>query len=226
MKKIISVLLTVTVLLGSFLSFNVFAVEPTKTETLFAKIEASQEVAVTLKAGDVDLFGFLRTGATDTIYIKGNKIAYDYDLKFISVRAIYDSKDIYGIIPSFPFFYVKMDDEMIGEPDIWELLAKASDIALGVLNFKGSYTETIDGTEYYVEEFDDGAQVTSKFYYIGDELKILDVKDAQNGSTNVTYFESISFTVDDSVFEIPAFAFDVTPVLRILIASLMADIAA
>lgn len=226
MKKFISILLTAAILLGSFLSFNVFAAEPNKTETLFAKIQADQEVSVTLRAGDVDLFGFLRIGATDTIYIKGNKIAYEYDLGLISVRLIYDSEYVYGIIPELPFLRVKLDGSIIGKPDIGELLEKAGDITLGVLNFKCSYTETIDGKEYYVEEFDDRAQVTSKFYYIGDELKILDVKDAQNGSTNVIYFESISFTVDDSIFEVPSSAFDATPIFNMLFASLLADIVA
>ncbi len=221
MKKFISVSLALIIALSSLLSFNAFAADSNKTEALFAKIEAAQEVSVTLRAGDVNLFGFLPTSATDTVYIKGNKVAYEYSLGFISARAIYDGEDIYGIIPELPFFYVALDGSMLGQPDVWSLIEGASDITLGVLRYIKSYTETVDGVEYYVEEFDDRAQVTSKFYYVGDELKMLDVRDAQNGSTQITYFEKIAFSVSDSVFEIPSSAFDLTIILKSLLSSLL-----
>ncbi len=220
MKKVLSVSLAVILLLAS-LSFSAFAADTTKTEALFARLESANEVSVTLRAGDVNLFGFLPASATDTVYIKGNKVAYEYSLGIISARAIYNGEDIYGLIPELPFFYVKLDGDALGTPDVWSLINGAGDITMGVLRFKKSYNETVGSTEYFVEEFDDRAQVTSKFYYLGDDLKMLDVYDAQNGSTQITYFEKISFSVSDSVFEIPASAFDLTVILKSLVASLL-----
>lgn len=221
MKKTLSVILALVLVISTF-SFGAFAAETNKTETLFEKLNTAKEVSVTLKAGDVNLFGFLKTSATDTIYIKDNKVAYEYKAGFISARAIYDGDNIYGIIPELPFFYVKLNGSAIGQPDVWSLIEGASNITLGVLAYQKSYNETADGVEYYVEEFNDRAQVTSKFYYVGDTLKMLKVEDAQTGSIQYTYFENISFTVDDSVFTIPESAYDLTIILKGLIASLLA----
>lgn len=221
MKKTLSIILAVVIALSTF-AFGASAAETNKTEALFEKINSAKEVSVTLKAGDVNLFGFLRTSATDTVYIKDNKVAYEYNAGFLSARAIYDGDNIYGILPFLPFFYVKLDGSVIGEPDLWGLLGGASDITLGVLRYLKSDNETVDGVEYYVEEFDDRAQVTSKFYYVGDTLKMLKVTDAQTGSIQYTYFENISFTVDDSVFAIPADAFDLTVLLKGLVSGLLA----
>lgn len=221
MKKTLSVILALVLVISTF-SFGAFAAETNKTETLFEKLNTAKEVSVTLKAGDVNLFGFLKTSATDTIYIKDNKVAYEYKAGFISARAIYDGDNIYGIIPELPFFYVKLNGSAIGQPDVWSLIEGASNITLGVLDYQKSYNETVDGVEYYVEEFNDRAQVTSKFYYVGDTLKMLKVEDAQTGSIQYTYFENISFEVDDSIFAVPTDAFDLTIILKGLIASLLA----
>lgn len=221
MKKTLSVILVLVLVISTF-SFGAFAAETNKTEALFEKLNTAKEVSVTLKAGDVNLFGFLKTSATDTIYIKDNKVAYEYKAGFISARAIYDGDNIYGIIPELPFFYVKLNGSAIGQPDVWSLIEGASNITLGVLDYQKSYNETVDGVEYYVEEFNDRAQVTSKFYYVGDTLKMLKVEDAQTGSIQYTYFENISFEVDDSIFAVPTDAFDLTIILKGLIASLLA----
>ena len=79
----------------------------------------------------------------------------------------------------------------------------------------------VDGTKYYVEEYDDREFVTSKFYYIGDDLKMLIVTDSSTGSVQYTYFDDISFKVDDSMFEVPALAFDLSPILKTFFVSLL-----
>lgn len=223
MKKTISIILAFVLVLSTF-AFGASAAETNKTEALFAKLNSAKEVTVTLKAGDVNLFGFLRMSATDTVYIKDNKVAYEYNAGFLSARAIYDGDNICGILPMLPFFYVKLDASVIGKPDVWSLIEGASNITLGILRYLKSYNETVDGVEYYVEEFDDRAQVTSKFYYVGDTLKMLKVTDAQTGSIQYTYFENISFTVDDSVFTVPEYAFDLSILLKGLVAGLLKNV--
>lgn len=220
MKKVFSIFVAAVIIVVSTLSFNAFAADKTKTETLFDKIKTAQEVTVTLKAGDVNLFGAFPMSATDTVYIKGNKIAYEYGLGgIISARVVYDGENVYGFIPELPLFFVKLDGDAIGKPDVWSLIESASDITLGVLDYQKSYNETYNGTEYFVEEFNDRAQVTSKFYYAGDSLKMLRVEDAQTGSVQYTYFENIAFSVADSIFTVPAEGFDLTVLLSSLFES-------
>ena len=219
MKKTISIIMSV-ILIVSVFSLNAFAAT-TKTEVLLDKLNNEKEVAVTLTAGNIPLFG-ANSDATDTIYIKDDKVAYDYNAGFINARVVYDDGELIGFLPVFPYVHVKLDSFGIASINVWELIEKATSITLGVLSYVDSYEEEVDGKTYYVEEFNDRAQVTSKFYYDGDDLKILEVYDAQTNSVQTTYFEDISFEVDDEIFELPLISFDMTPVLSALFLSMIA----
>ncbi len=219
MKKTLSIIMSVILIISVF-SLNAFAAT-TKTETLVDKINTEKEVAVTLTAGDIPLFG-ANSDATDTIYIKDDKAAYDYNAGFINIRVVLDDDEIIAFLPVFPYVHVKLDSKAIGSVDIWGIIDEATNITFGVLNYVGSYEEEFEGKTYYVEEFNDRAQVTSKFYYDGDDLKILNVTDKKTNSVQNTYFEDISFEVDDSIFELPLISFDMTPVLSALFLSLLA----
>jgi hypothetical protein len=104
---------------------------------------------------------------------------------------------------------------------MWGVIEELSDITMDFLYHVDDYNETVNGTEYYVEEFNDREYVTSKFYYIDDELKILRVEDVQKKTVQYTYFDEISFEVDDSVFDTPVFAINVTPIMKIFFSSLI-----
>lgn len=219
MKKAISIIMSVILIISVF-SLNAFAAT-TKTETLLNKLNTEKEVAVTLTAGDIPLFG-ANSDATDTIYIKDDKVAYDYKAGFINARLVLDDDEIIAFLPIFPYVHVKLDSKAIGSVDLWGIINEATNITLGVLNYVKSYEEEIDGKTYYVEEFNDRAQVTSKFCYEGDELRILKVTDARTGSVQNTYFEDISFEVDDSIFKLPLISFDLTPILQGLFLAMLA----
>ncbi len=221
MKKIISVSIAAILLVMSVFSVNAFAAGTTKTEALLDKLNTSKEVAVSLKAGDIPLFGS-NSNASDTVYIKGDKAAYEYNAGFLSVRVVLDGDEIIAYLPIFPFIHVKLESSALGSVDIWGLIEDATKITMGVLAYVDTYEEELGGVKYTVEEFNDRAQVTSKFYYQGDDLKLLNVVDKQTNSVQNTYFESISFDVDDSVFELPAISFDLTPVLQGLFLALIA----
>lgn len=213
MKKTLSVILATIILVMSVFSVNAFAAETTKTEALLAKLNDSQEVAVTLGAGDIAIFG-KDSDSKDIIYIKDDKAAYEYNAGFLSVRVVLEDDEIIAFFPAFPYIHVKLDTASIGSVDIWELIEKATDITMGILAYVDTYAETVDGKTYTVEEFNDRAQVTSKFYYEGDHLKILKVEDKQYKSVQYTYFDNIEFSVDDSIFELPLISFDLTPILK------------
>lgn len=221
MKKIISVSIAAILLVMSVFSVNAFAADTTKTEALLDKLNTSKEVAVSLKAGDIPLFGS-NSNASDTVYIKGDKAAYEYNAGFLSVRVVLDGDEIIAYLPILPFIHVKLESSALSSVDIWGLIEDATKITMGVLAYVDTYEEELGGVKYTVEEFNDRAQVTSKFYYQGDDLKLLNVVDKQTNSVQNTYFESISFDVDDSVFELPAISFDLTPVLQGLFLALIA----
>ncbi|MBO5230728.1 MAG: hypothetical protein J6B52_04860 [Clostridia bacterium] len=221
MKKIISVSIAAILLVMSVFSVNAFAADTTKTEALLDKLNTSKEVAVSLKAGDIPLFGS-NSNASDTVYIKGDKAAYEYNAGFFNVRVVLDGDEIIAYLPIFPYVHVKLESSAIGSVDVWGLIEDATKVTMGVLAYVGTYEEELGGIKYTVEEFNDRAQVTSKFYYQGDDLKLLNVVDKQTNSVQNTYFESISFDVDDSVFELPAISFDLTPVLQGLFLALIA----
>ncbi len=220
MKKKLSLILATVILILSVFSVNAFAAAP-KTDALLDKLETATEVSVTLKSGETKLFGILPADITNTFTVKGNNICYDYNAGFLNARIIANDKGVYGYLPMLPFFYVKMDVNPIKGANVWEMVLAAADLTQALTRYLGSSEETVDGTKYYVETYDDREFVTSKFYYIGDDLKMLIVTDSSTGSVQYTYFENISFKVDDSVFEVPSNAMDLSPLLKSLFISII-----
>ncbi len=220
MKKLCSVILTFVILVVTVFSVNASAAEITKTEALFEKINTSKEVSVTLRTGKGKEFGS-DYGVTSIVYLKGDELAFDLNNGFVNMRAVATEDKIVGFITSFPFFYLEIASPFTTDDGMWGVIEDLSDITMGFLYHVDDYNETVDGTEYYVEEFNDREYVTSKFYYIDDELKMLRVEDVQKKTVQYTYFDEISFEVDDSVFDTPVFAINVTPIMKIFFSSLI-----
>ena len=225
MKKIFSLTLIFAILVVSIFSFNAFAAEATKTEALLDKMNTSKEISVTLRTGKNGVYGS-DYGVSNTIYVKDNELAYDLDNGFVTMRAVVTDGKIVGFLPVFPYFYLKASTLFVEGDGMWSAIKNISNITMGILYHVGNGTETVDGTTYYVEEFNDREYVTSKFYYVGDELKMLRVEDVQKKNVQYTYFDNISFEVDDSVFDTPVFAIDLTPVLMLFFSSLLGTLVA
>lgn len=221
MKKIISILVVSIILITSVFSLNSFAADTPKTDALLDKLETATEVSVTLRSGETKLFGVIPATITNTIAVKGNNICYQYNAGFINARVVANDNGIYGYMPTVPFFYVKMDSNPIKGANVWAMVLSAANLTQAFTRYLKSYEETVDGTKYYVEEYDDREFVTSKFYYVGDDLKMLIVTDSSTDSVQYTYFDDISFKVDDSMFSVPATAFDLTPLLKAFFISLI-----
>lgn len=219
MKKTLSIIIATIILVMSVFSVNAFAAE-TKTDALLNQLKDSKEVAVSLEAGDIPLFGN-NSDASDTFYVKGDKAAYEYKAGFINIRVVLNGDEIVAFIPAFPYIHVKLETKALGSLNIGALIEEATKVTTGVLNYVDTYEEDLGGVKYTVEEYNDRAQVTSKFYYEGDDLKILRVDDKKTFSVQNTYFNSIEFEVDDSIFELPFISFDVTPLLQGLFISLL-----
>ncbi len=223
MKKLLSLVLTVAILVIGVFPINVFAAETTKTEALLDKMNSSKEISVTLRTGKGKEFG-KDYGVTNTIYAKDNELAFDLDNGFVTMRAVATHGKIVGFFPSFPYVYLKANSPFIVGNGIWGVINGLSDITMDFLYHVGNYNETVGGTEYYVEEFNDRKDVTSKFYYTGDDLKMLRVENVKKKTVQYTYFDSISFDVDEKVFDTPVFAIDLTPIMKFLFSSLLTNL--
>lgn len=214
MKKSISLILALVIALSVF-TLSVFAAD-TKTEILFNAIEDTKEVSVTFRTGRSETFGDSYS-VINTVHMKGEKIAYDFDNGFFKLRTLADEGKLVSYLPAFPFVYMSVTDLSVGEIDIWEAVKSLSDFTMEFLVFQGSYTTTIDGVTYYVEEFNDRGTVVNSFYYVGDELKILKAQDFAKETIQYTYFDNMSLKVDDSVFSKPLLSFEFTAVLQLLL---------
>ncbi len=214
MKKAISLIFAV-ILIFSLFTVSAFAAD-TKTEALFDTAEEKKELCVIFRTGMLPEFGSSYS-AVNTVYIKGDKVAYDFDNGFIEVRTIAQESSLYSYITNFPFIHMETAELSFGDTDIWETITTLSNFTMDFLVYQGSYETTIDGTDYYVEEFNDRGSVVNSFFYVGDDLKVLKAQDFAKGTIQYTYFDGVSLTVDDSVFELPAVSFNLTGVMKFIL---------
>ncbi len=214
MKKIISLILTVVLML-SVCSISAFAAD-TKTENLFDKIEDTKEISVTFRTGRGDEFGDSYS-VINTVHMKGEEIAYDFDNGFFKLRTLTDDGKLVSFLPSFPFIHMTVVNLPFINVDVWGLIEKISDFTMEFLVFVRSYETEIDGVTYYVEEFSDRGSVINSFYYVGDDLKVLKAQDFAKKTIQYTYFDNVSLEVEDSVFDRPLISFELTAVLSFLL---------
>lgn len=214
MKKSVSLILAVLLVISA-LSFSTFAAG-TKTETLFDAAEEKKEVTVTFRTGRSDTFGD-SFSPVNTVYIKGEDVAYDFDNGFFRLRAIVDEGKLIGFLPAFPFIYMSVAELPFVEIDLWSVIENLSNFTMDFLVYQGSYTTTIDGVTYYVEEFNDRGSVVNSFFYVGNDLKVLKAQDFAKKTIQYTYFDNVSLTTDASVFHKPAISFEFTKVLTFLL---------
>lgn len=214
MKKIISLALALVLAMSVF-SLSAFAAD-TKTETLFETIEETNEVAVSFRTGKSDTFGDSYS-VQNTVYMDGDKAAYDFDNGFFKLRTLTDDGKLVSFLPAFPYIHMTVVNLHFVEVDVWGIIEKLSNFTMDFLVFQGSYETTIDGVTYYVEEFNDRGSVVNSFYYVGEDLKVLKAQDFAKKTIQYTYFDEISLTVDQSVFQRPLISFELTAVLSFLL---------
>lgn len=214
MKKALSLIIVLAMLICS-LSLSSFAIG-TKTETLFDEVEEKKELTVKFKTGMLPEFGSAYS-AVNTLYIKGDKVAYDFNNGFIELRTVVQEDGLFSYLTSFPFIHMETSELKLGDADIWSTITSLSNFTMDFLVFVKSYNTTIDGTNYYVEEFSDRGSVINSFFYVGDQLKVLKAQDFAKGTIQYTYFELVKADVDDSVFTLPALSFNLTGIMKFIL---------
>lgn len=214
MKKALSLVLALSILMCTF-SFSSFAAK-TKTETLFDEVEETKELTVKFRTGMLPEFGSAYS-PVNTLYIKGDEVAYDFNNGFIELRTVVQQDKLFSYITSFPFIHMETTDLKLGDTDVWSTITSLSNFTMDFLVFVKSYNTTIDGVNYYVEEFSDRGSVINSFFYVGDELKVLKAQDFAKGTIQYTYFESVKASAPDDVFVLPSVSFDLTAVMKFLL---------
>ena len=215
MKKTISLILVLVLALSVF-SLSAFAAD-TKTEALFDAIEEKKEVTLTFRTGRSKNFGE-SFSVVNTVHMKGDDIAYDFDNGFFKIRTITDDGNLVSFFPSFPYIHMTTFlDLPFVNIDYWSIIEKVSNFTMDFLVFVRSYETTIDGMTYYVEEFSDRGSVINSFYYVGDELKVLKAEDFAKKTIQYTYFDYVAADVDSGAFHRPMISFEFSAVMTVVL---------
>ena len=207
-KKLISLFLSAVLILSAF-SVTAFSQETTKTEQWFAKNSNEFQMLATLYDSD-----YVKTDSFD-IYFKDNKISIKNVTLFgdFKVDFIYNGDEAVFCPSGFPFIRFSVDDLMsdfdgaLESVDIWENTV-----------FVKSYEQKINSTVYYIEEFIyedpeiDDSEVVHKYCFSGDELKLI----ITESEDRIYHTEIVSTDVSDSVFKLPIFSINLTPIFKML----------
>ena len=212
---------TISLILVFVLAFSVFALNAsaatTKTEALFDAIEEKKEVTLTFRTGKSKNFGDAFS-VVNTVHMKGDDIAYDFDNGYFKIRTMTDDGNLVSFFPSFPYIHMTTFlDLPFVNIDYWSIIEKVSNFTMDFLVFQGSYTTTIDGVTYYVEEFNDRGTVVNSFYYVGDDLKVLKAEDSAKKTIQYTYFDYVAANVDSGAFHRPMISFEFSAVMTVIL---------
>ena len=199
MKKFLSVILSLILILSAFCITASAAYEP-KAEAAIKNFDFEKGVQFEFHIDGIP---------TTTLYVKGDKIASEMNVEGHNLKLILKGDSLYMYFTDFPFVYFEHKDSEM--PELKD--------ALGTLEFDAQFiegSETVYKFEtetYYVEKYatDDGE--TIEYYFLGDELKLIKSTDDENATTEI---EIVSTEVDDDVFELPFFSFNITPIFELL----------
>lgn len=204
-KHLVSILFALILGVIFCVSASATEAEPTKAEKWYNEAHAVTGMVSDITIGD----GY--SSITERVYSKGDKAAAEVDLDGSKVRVITDSKDLIIFNPDMPIFHVKFSG--LGEIMV--------EIPEGVptefsLDFVKAYEHTEGDKVYYIEEFTDADGTVYKYYFLGDELILVDAVISAEGEAVTTRIKIISYEVDDEIFEIPWYSINLYPIVMIL----------
>ncbi len=197
MKRLISILLTAVVLVLS-LSTGAFAAEPTG---VFDEIDTNNGISFNFRTNSL----FNETELSDYFAaFKDDKFAFEFQVEFLKLKIILNKNSLYVYSPDFPLLHAKIEGENM----------------LPEFDYEPEKLELVKTEEKNV----DGKTLTTETYIISDESQvIITYIDGSIKSTQITslddesyycYIDNFNFEVDDSVFELPRFSLDITPVIN------------
>lgn len=204
-KHLISILFVLILGVIFCVSASATDAEPTKAEKWY-----NEAHAVTGMVTDIT-FDIADTSITERVYSKGDKAAAEMNLDGQTLRVIVNSSDLIIYSPETPIFHVKFKGMTEGLVEVPEgIPAEFS------LDFVKSYEHTEGEKTYYIEEFNDADGNVYKYYFLGDELILVDAAITAEGETVTTRMMIISYEVDDEIFEIPWYSINIYPIVMLI----------
>ncbi len=206
MKKITAFFLTVLIFVMSMFSINAFA-QGTDTETESFDVSQTRLAKWNEKMNgtkEVDcLITMIQDDGTSKVTRlcrKGDNVLVETTMNGTEIRMIENSKGQFMYFPNIPILYFKFDkyveDSFLFTYGIPENLV---------------YVKAYEESGYYVEEFyDTKTDVTCRYYFVGDDLKL------EKGGDNSTK-EYISYEVNENDVKLPSFCIDATLLLPLFL---------
>ena len=199
MKKFLSVILSVILILSAF-SVCASGFDELKAEQM---LKDGISMRITTRGEGYS--------SESTVYYKDGKMAMEANVEGIDLKLICKNDTAYLYLLKLPFFHIKQ--EGLELPDF---LSEIKNMEVPEEEFSRTYQETVNGVTYKVDEYLTEDNEIVKYYYIGDELKIIDTSNGDFDNFSATKAEILSTKLDDSVFELPFFSLDISPILEFI----------
>lgn len=204
-KHLISILFALILGVIFCVSASATESETTKAETWYNEARAVTGLVTDITVGD----GY--SSMAMRVYSKDGKAAAEVDLDGTKIRVITNSEDIILFNPDMPIFHVKFKGLVEAFAEYTEVVPTEFN-----LDFVKSYEHTEGDKVYYIEEFTDADGVVYKYYFLGDELILIDIVITSEGETVTTRMMIISYEVDEEIFEVPWYSINLYPLVMIL----------
>lgn len=206
-KHLISVLFALILGVMFFcVSASATEAETTKAEKWYNESHAVTGMVMDLTVDD----GYL--SSTQRVYSKGSKAASEIDLDGSVLRVISNGKDLILFSPDMPIIHVKFKGLGGALAEVSEGMP-ATEFAL---DFVKAYEHTEGEKTYYIEEFTNDDGVIYKYYFLGEELILVDTEVASEGETARVRIMIISYEVDDKIFEVPWYSINLYPIVMLI----------
>ena len=191
-------------ILAAIMVFASFAVTSFATYSPKAKVALE---SIDIKKGAVVSFASSETNEYFEFYFKGSNVAVEISADKFDMKMISNDSTVYAYFTKFPFFYFELDAQppiidMEDFPFNSELLTDAE--------FIENYAKTVSNNAYNVEKYMIDFDYTIEFYFIEDELRIIEAYDSDGKSTKLELTESI----DENKFKLPFFAINITTIIN------------
>lgn len=197
MKKLLSVVLSVIMILSAA-CVTAFATETHYAEDAIKSLDFEKGIKFEIRITDIPL---------TVLYVKGDKTAAEMSIDGHNLKLILKDNTLYTYFTDFPFIYFELKNTDM--PELEETLGTLEIDALFIESYEAEYDSKI----YYVEKYASDDSMTLEYYFLDDELKMIRSNDDENYTTEI---KIISTEVDDDVFDLPFFSFNITPIFEFL----------
>lgn len=143
------------------------------------------------------------SGVNMKFYIKDNKMAIDFPIGITTMRFAFDGKTTNIMFPATKYYY-SLGEAQSSDFNTLEELGLWSMVSSDAMKYVNTTRVKVQGAEYLCETYTDESGNTVKYYFDSTkfELKRMEII-APDGSSTILKINSVTTTVDDSVFSVP-----------------------